>query len=135
MLFLAEEIEKRLADFGGGHEVTTITRNCEAHASLGWPAAFACISLNANDQSRPLLRLQPAIVNAHLCFPATCDPGPRRPPEQAARTPPVIQHQSLLKRLAFGRNDDDVMFGVGPRIRFGPVEIERLQFLRVQPEQ
>ena len=58
-----------------------------------------------------------------------------RPPEQVSRPPPVIEHDALRKRLASGGDCDDIMLGVGSRIGFGPVELERFQLLRIQPEE
>lgn len=56
-------------------------------------------------------------------------------PQQTARAPPVIQHNTLRERLAAGGDHNDIVLGISSRIRFAPMEFERFQPLRVQPEQ
>src|SRR5947208_12716725 len=53
-------------------------------------------------------------------------------PNEMSRVTPVIEQDTLFKRLASGRNYDDVMLGTGVDKRLSPVKLERLQLQRIQ---
>ena len=57
-----------------------------------------------------------------------------RSPEQTSGSPPVVQHDPLLERLALGGDHDEIVLGLSSGIRFTPVLLERFQVQRIQTQ-
>src|SRR6266567_298186 len=53
-------------------------------------------------------------------------------PNEMSRITPVIEQDTLFKRLASGRNYADIMLGTRVEKRLSPVKLERLQLQRIQ---
>jgi hypothetical protein len=53
-------------------------------------------------------------------------------PEQVAGVAPAIEDDSLSKRLAFGRDNDTIMFSPASGTGFRPMQLESPEFQRIE---
>jgi len=58
--------------------------------------------------------------------------GGKGRPEQMAGVAPAIENDSFSKRLAFGRDNDAIMFSPVSGPGFRPVQIESPEFQRIK---
>ena len=124
--FSRKKSRKALADLRGGHEVDDYSANLPSAPIRCTSNERRCFS--EGDQTRRALRGSLSRECVFVFLPFMIGIAGERPPEEASGASPVIQHDPFLERLAFGRDENDVMLGVGPGVRFGPVKLSVWSF-------
>ena len=111
-----------MSDAGWQLKPGTLSRHCEVVAQVQrWLLTISLFALSQNEGGKGFVFV-PMIprVLGYLC------------PGDMGLGPPAVEQNTLLERLTSGRNYDGVILAPSIRLRFRPMELERLQLKRIQ---